>query len=139
VTGAGQFKYTLDASALLALMLGEPGEEMVGAILDRSCIHCINVAEVVNKLIRAGVPPDEAFASVEELHLPTIQEFSLRQAGDCGQLIAETKKQGLGLGDCVCLTVSAWLGATAVTAERLWKKLEGFKINRIALSIQLIR
>jgi ribonuclease VapC len=132
-------EYLLDASALLAVMLDEPGQELVQAILDRSSIHAVNVAEVVNKLMREGVPYDEAFTSIEELQVPVIQEFGLEQAVDCGQLIAATRKLGLGLGDCLCMTVAAWRRATAITAERIWTKLEGRQLGRNSIRIQLIR
>ncbi len=131
--------YQLDASALLAVMLNEPGHERVRALIDHASIHTTNVAEVVAKLMRAGVPAQEARQSVEELHLDTDEEFSLGQAADCGALIAETRKQGLSLGDCVCLTSAAWAGKVAVTAERRWQELEGRPLGGGSLRVNVIR
>ena len=39
-------QFVLDASALLSLVLDEPGHERVDRILDRSRIHAVNLAEV---------------------------------------------------------------------------------------------
>jgi PIN domain nuclease of toxin-antitoxin system len=64
-----QGEYLLDASALLAVLLGEPGQEHVLAILDRSFVHSVNVAEVIARLIRSGVPVKAAKSAVSELHL----------------------------------------------------------------------
>ncbi len=44
----------LDASAVLAAMLGEPGAEEVRAALPAALLGSVNAAEVVTKLIRYG-------------------------------------------------------------------------------------
>lgn len=132
-------EYQLDASALLAVMLNEPGHERVRAVVNTASIHAVNVAEVIAKLMRTGVPANEAHESVEELHLDIGEEFSLKQAAACGALIAETRKQGLSLGDCICLTSAALADRVAVTAERRWKELEGRQCGGVSLRVELIR
>lgn len=131
--------YLLDASALLAVLLGELGSEQVSAILERSSIHTVNVAEVIQKLVREGVPREEALLSVEELQLHIIPELTLSEAALCGELIATARKQGLGLGDCICLIVAGARNAIAVTGERLWKTFEGYMVGSHALRVQSIR
>ena len=132
-------EYQLDASALLAVMLNEPGHERIRAVVNSASIHAVNVAEVIAKLMRAGVPANEAHESVEELHLDIGEEFSLKQAAACGALIAETRKQGLSLGDCICLTSAALADRVAVTAERRWKELEGWQFAGVSLRVERIR
>jgi hypothetical protein len=61
----------------------------------------------------------------DELQLEVEEEFGARQAEFCGALLGTRRDLGLSLGDCVCLTTAAWLGAVAVTADRRWKELEG--------------
>jgi PIN domain nuclease of toxin-antitoxin system len=51
----------------------------------------------------------------------------------------ETRKQGLSLGDCICLTSAASADRVAVTAERRWKKLEGRQFGGVSLRVELIR
>ena len=131
--------YILDASALLALMLDEPGHEQVSAVLDRAFIHSVNIAEVVSKLIRKGVPRHRAAQMVEELNLQIDQEFGIAQSARCGELIAQTRQQGLSLGDCVCLTVAASNGSIAITADRRWQELHGQRIENNEIRVQVIR
>jgi len=77
--------------------------------------------------------------ALADLQLDVREEFSFEQAATCGSLLAETRPEGLSLGDCVCLTTAAWDGSEVVTADRRWKKLEGRTIHRSALKIRLIR
>ncbi len=44
----------LDASALIALLLREPGWERVKAVLQDAVMTTVNVAEVVGQFARAG-------------------------------------------------------------------------------------
>ena len=131
--------YTLDASALLALMLDESGSEQVRAILDRANIHSVNIAEVVGKLIRKGVPRAEAELTIKELKLDIDEELPTHHAALCGELVAKTRQQGLSLGDCVCLTVAASNGSIAVTADRRWQALNGQRIENNKIRVLVIR
>jgi PIN domain nuclease of toxin-antitoxin system len=129
----------LDASALLSILLEERGHERVDRILDRSRIHAVNLAEVVGKLERSGWPAERAGATLNELHLEIEEEFGATQAEFCGALLGTRRDLGLSLGDCVCLTTAAWLGAVAVTAERRWKELDGAVVNDKTIQVELIR
>jgi len=131
--------YALDASALLAVMLDEPGHEEVRAILDRAYIHSVNVAEVVGKLIRKGVPGLRAEQMIEEINIDIDGELPAHQAALCGELIAKTRQQGLRLADCICLTVAASNGSIAVTADRRWQELHGQRIGNNEIRVQVIR
>jgi PIN domain nuclease of toxin-antitoxin system len=132
-------QFVLDASALLSIVLDERGHERVDRILDRSRIHAVNLAEVVGRLVRSGMPAEKAVATLDELQLEVEEEFGARQAGFCGALLGTRRDLGLSLGDCVCLTTAAWLGAAAVTADRRWKELEGTVVNNETIRVQLIR
>lgn len=130
-------EYVLDASALLAILLAEPGQERVVEILDRSFIHSLNMAEVIARLIRSGVPPKTAESVVEELQLET--EHAFADAAACGELLGTRRDLGLSLGDCVCLATAARSGAIAVTADRAWSKLSGTKLRGKPLLVDVIR
>jgi PIN domain nuclease of toxin-antitoxin system len=132
-------QFVLDASALLSMVLDERGHERVDRILDRSRIHAVNLAEVVGRLVRSGMPAERAVATLQELHLEVEEEFGARQAEFCGALLGTRRELGLSLGDCVCLTTAAWLGAVAVTADRRWKELEGTVVNDETIRVELIR
>ena len=132
-------QFVLDASALLSILLDEPGQDRVNQILDRSQIHAVNLAEVIGRLVRAGMPPEEAVAALGRLYLEVEEEFGTRQAEFCGALLGTRRDLGLSLGDCVCLTMAASLGAVAVTADRRWKELDGTVLNGATMRVELIR
>jgi PIN domain nuclease of toxin-antitoxin system len=131
--------YVLDASALLSILLDERGGDRVNQILDRSRIHAVNLAEVMGRLVRAGMPEEAAVASLRELHLEVDEEFGTAQAEFCGALLGTWRELGLSPGDCVCLTMAACSGAVAVTADRRWKELDGTVLKDATLRVELIR
>lgn len=132
-------EYALDASALLAVMLDESGHQKVRTVMNRAYIHSVNVAEVVSKLVREGVPRAEAEQMIEDINLDIDGELPTHQAALCGELVAKTRQQGLSLGDCVCLTVAASVGGIAVTADRRWQELDGQRIENNEIRVQVIR
>jgi ribonuclease VapC len=127
----------LDASALLALVLDERGADRIEALLESSAIHAVNFAEVIAKLLQKGIPADEAGQVAEELALDVYEDFGSLQAVSCGELHASTRPLGLGLGDCVCLTVAAWRGMTAVTCDRKWLDLQGRSLPGTSTRLQV--
>ena len=86
-----------------------------------------------------GMPPDRAVAALSGLHLEVEEEFETAQAEFCGALLGTRRDLGLSLGDCVCLTTAASLGAIAVTADRRWKELDGTAVNGVTIHVELIR
>jgi ribonuclease VapC len=112
----------LDASALLALVLEEPGAERVAEVLDRAAIGAVNLAEVIEVAARRGLPAARAAAWAEELALPVIA-FAAPMARGAAELLAAHRARGLSLGDAACLATAAALGLPAMTADRLWAEL----------------
>jgi PIN domain nuclease of toxin-antitoxin system len=62
----------LDASALLALLLGEPGGAAVQAVLVDSAMSMVNLAEVVGHFARHGVADPEIRRVLEPLPIAWI-------------------------------------------------------------------
>ena len=85
------------------------------------------------------MPAERAVATLRELYLEVEEEFGTRQAEFCGTLLGRRRELGLSLGDCVCLSTAAWLGAVAVTADRRWKELDGTVVNDEKIRVELIR
>ena len=118
----------LDASALLALIQQEPEAPEVASLLDRAAIHAVNQAEVITKLIQHGYT--DVIPLVERLGIPVLQVFGSSSAAFCGQLHAGSLKQGLSLGDCICLTVARAEQRVAVTKESRWQEaVDGLDIE----------
>lgn len=121
-------EHVLDASALLAVMLGERGAEQVLEILHGSVIGAVNLAEVVAKLQERGVPDAEIGRSVDEIGLPVIP-FDEAQAMAAGKLRGSTRSLGLSLGDRACVALASARGVPAVTTDRSWSALDiGVKV-----------
>ncbi|MDQ3755864.1 MAG: type II toxin-antitoxin system VapC family toxin [Acidobacteriota bacterium] len=125
-------KYVLDASAVLALLNQEPGQDRVEAVLADSCIGAVNYCEVLGKLIDAGLSEEDATESVELLNLEVVP-FDADTARLTAVLRPTTKKLGLSLGDRSCLALALARRNTALTAERAWAKL------KLGVKIELIR
>jgi ribonuclease VapC len=111
--------YILDASALLALMLGEPGADRIEAALPTAQIGAVNLSEVIAKLQERGVPEAAIDESLADLDLPVVP-FDAAQAIIAGKLRVVTRAAGLSLGDRACLALAAATNATALTTDRAW-------------------
>lgn len=113
----------LDASAVLARMLGEPGEEAVSGLVDDARISAVNLAEVVTRLVDRGAPPEAAVAAAARLRL-TVVPFDEAAAYRTGALRAGTRRLGLSLGDRACLALAEAAGLPVLTADRGWAELD---------------
>lgn len=83
-----------DASAVLALMQGEPGADRLRDLQANAVVNAVNAAEVVAKLVTRGVPAAEAHAAYEALHLETTP-FELALVA----ISARYVHKGVSLGD----------------------------------------
>ncbi len=124
--------YMLDASALLALMLGEPGADAVHAKLPNARISAVNLSEAVAKLQERAVPEDVIADSLAELDLDVVT-FDQAHAMRGGLFRQATRALGLSLGDRACLASAALAGATAITTDRAWGDLD------LGVSIEVAR
>ena len=122
-----------DASAILALLLQEPGaEKLTDEIRINAVASTVNLAEVQSKLVKKGVPPERAW--VNTLSAVTAAEpFTSEQAKTAGSLIVQTEKLGLSLGDRSCLALAIALKAPVYTTEQLWRNL------KVGVPIHVIR
>ena len=118
-------RVVLDASALLALLNNEPGSEtLTPELLSNATSSTVNLAEVQTKLVSEGGDPDEAWEDT----LSPIREtapFTDAQAKIAGDLVSQTRRSGLSLGDRACLALGIVLKAPIYTADRSWKSLKG--------------
>ena len=127
-------RVVLDASAVLALLFAEPGEDRVRAVLDRSVMSAVNWHEVIAKLIDRGVTDDE-IADIAA-NLPVEIVVVDQKAAEAGaRLRASTRAGGLSLGDRSCLALAQSLRAVAYTTDRSWAVIA----DAVRLEVELIR
>jgi ribonuclease VapC len=122
----------LDASALLALVNQEPGQDIVAAVLPRSLVSAVNASELVAKLTDQGMPENEVQDVLAALNLAVVP-FDEGQGLVAGYLRAVTKHLRLSLGDRACLALGLQAQCPVVTADKAWAKLE------LGVEVQVIR
>lgn len=108
----------LDASALLAMLLAEPGGEVVREALPLAEMSTVNLSEVVARLVRDH-PDDAVRAAVNRIGLRH-RDLDEWLAIDAGVMAPLTRSAGLSLGDRCCLALGKRLGCPVLTADRAW-------------------
>ena len=116
--------YVMDASALLALMQGERGGDVVNdLIVEHECVaSSVNIVEVGTRLVDKGLAPIHLARTLKELDVQTI-DFDLEQALLSASLRVTTQLAGLSLGDRACLALAQLMKGTAVTADSAWSDI----------------
>jgi PIN domain nuclease of toxin-antitoxin system len=124
----------LDASALLALLLGERGGDEVGTDLAVSAMTTVNLGEVVGHFARNGATEADIRLVLDPLPIERIP-FDEDLAFAAGLLLPATRKTGLSFGDRACLALAARLGVRALTADRSWLSVA----KAVAVEVRAIR
>jgi ribonuclease VapC len=113
----------LDASALLAYLQHERGHEAVEPVLENSALSAVNLSEVLQKAMAAGVSTDGLETDLEAVGV-RVYAFDAEDAICSAELWASTRKLGLSLGDRACLALAKRLHAPAYTADRTWAEVK---------------
>jgi ribonuclease VapC len=112
----------VDASAVIALLVGEPFTRFDPLHLAGASISAVNLSEVLARLQEIGMPESEAATAVARLSLRVVA-FDEPQARAAARLRSATRHAGLSLGDRACLALGQSLGCPVVTADRIWASL----------------
>lgn len=113
----------LDASAVLAMLNGEAGAEEVWGQLPGAYLSAVNAAEVAAKLVDGGAAAEDAGQTLQGLGA-RVMPFEAADVVPAARIRAASRSAGLSLGDRCCLALAARLGMTALTADRIWAKVE---------------
>ena len=124
----------IDASAILAVLLREPGSDVVEAYYPQGIVSSVNLSEVAAKLCDLGMGAEEAGDLLSALGLE-VRTFDETQALAAGALREVTRSRGLSLGDRACLALAKAEGVPAVTTDRHWKAVS----NQARAEVVVIR
>jgi len=122
----------LDASALLAVLLDEPGGEVVSPLAKGSQLLAVNYCEVVQRLIAIVGDVGLAELEIERLEIAVVP-FDRSLARVAAELRAGTKFIGASLADRACLALGLATGLPILSADQNWLKLD------LGLDIRMIR
>jgi len=124
----------LDASALLAMIQGEPGGDKVARLLldpePSVYVSTLNWSEVFDRLLRSGIPEETIEPLLGRLGLEII-DFNLEQARLAA--VYRLSAPALSLADRACLALAATLKATAWTADKAWARL------KVGVDVEVLR
>jgi PIN domain nuclease of toxin-antitoxin system len=123
-------RYLLDASALLAVLNAEPGNDVVRAALTaRSPISAANFSEVVSKLADLGLTEVETNTVLASIELEVL-DFTRAHAYQAGRIRPQTRTAGLSIADRACLAVAKSLELPVLTGDHSWSRVEvGVKVE----------
>ncbi len=122
----------LDASALLAMLLNEPGTGEVVAVMRGSAMSAVNASECFSRAIDKGFSAALPLAMLHEFEIEIVP-FGLHQAEIAADLRTATRSIGASLGDRACLALAQERRLPVYTSDRRLAELD------IGIDIRLIR
>ena len=122
----------LDTSALIAILLGEPGQERAAALVEGALLSSVNLAEIMTKCIEFDFSENVALNYIQASDI-TVIDFNQALAVTAGQLRKRASSGVLSLGDRACIATALHHRGTAVTADRIWATLD------LGCPVELIR
>ena len=124
--------YVIDASAFLAIVRDEVGAEVAAARLPGAAISAVNASEALMRGVEKGFPLDLMHEFLGEQQVQFVA-FDEELAVAAALLRPATKRAGLSFADRACIATAVRLGATVVTADRVWAELD------LPCKVELIR
>ena len=122
----------VDTSVILAAMLDEPGGELLDEPGELFHLSIVNLAEIYTKAVEFGGTIEDVDAFLRPMAI-RVRAFREGHAMRVGLLRAQTKHQGLSLGDRACLSLGLLTDLPVYTADTKWADLD------VGVEIRLVR
>lgn len=110
-------KAVLDASALLAVLHREPGENIVTPVLYGATVSAVNYSEVLKRMIERGSDAKTTAQLLDRQQLRIIP-FDRERAIAAASLLRYTQAHGLSFADRACLATGKEFGLVVYTSEK---------------------
>ena len=115
----------LDASAVLAWLFRERGEQLVDRMLEHGALSTVNLAEVLYRSDEAGMEIEGLEQELKALGLRVVS-FTDGDARLVPEIrrAARRERQRLSLADCCCLATAVRLNLPVVGGDQAWESLQ---------------
>jgi ribonuclease VapC len=123
--------HLLDASTVLAVILGEKGSADAAILLNGAYISTVNQSEVLRKLVDQGLTIDDAKSEFDRFELECV-DFDERQSMETARLRTFTRHLGMSFADRACLALANIKKIPVYTADKRWAEFDfGIDIRMI--------
>jgi ribonuclease VapC len=114
----------LDASAVLAWLFRERGEQLVDRMLEHAALSTVNITEVLYRAGEEGMATDGLHQDLEALGVQVVP-FTDEDAHLAVEVRRAARRQDLrlSLADCCCLATGLRLNLPVVAADQAWEAL----------------
>ena len=115
----------LDASAVLAWLFRERGEQLVDRMLEHGALSTVNLAEVLYRSDEAGMEIEGLEQDLKALGLRVVsfKDGDARLVPEIRRA-ARRERQRLSLADCCCLATGVRLNLPVVGGDQAWESLQ---------------
>jgi ribonuclease VapC len=111
-----------DASAVMILLLDEPGADLVAGFAGDALISTINLQEVIKTLLARGNSEETVRLMLGQIDVEP-RAHAVDDAWLSASLQHYTKTKGCGIADRSCMALAISEGLPVITADRVWAEL----------------
>jgi ribonuclease VapC len=115
----------LDASAVLAYLRQEPGQDVVRDAITGSVMSAANWSEVLQKSLQHGLDHRRVGVLLQTRGVEPVSVEDAETAADLWK-----QRRNLSLADRLCLALAQRLGCEALTADAAWEGMPGARSIR---------
>ena len=106
----------LDASAILAVILGEPGADKVAATFGQAVISAATLTEVLTKARQRGRDSEGSYRRIVNFGIG-VMPVTTQQARIAAEISRAPRELDLSLGDRLCIALAMSLNCELLTSD----------------------